>query len=143
MLRQFSPAVLLLALLSGVATQLTAQPRLDVRNRYERVMAVVPFIGKGTFDDPKRPMYAPTPAEVRLATTTHKGILAYTHLTSDDGTRALVEFVAIDRSAFQQILADRSIKAFLKGRDRREDFEAEFLRHKKDFDFALFGVRMP
>jgi hypothetical protein len=49
----------------------------------------------------------------------------------------------MDRSAFQQILADPSIKAFLKGRDRREVFEAEFLLHKKDFNFALFGVRMP
>lgn len=142
-MRQFSPAVLLLALLSGATTQLTAQPRVDVRSRYERVLAVVPFIGKGTFDDPKRPMYAPTQAELRLARTTRKGILAYMHVTSDDGTRALVEFVAMDRSAFQQILADPSIKAFLKGRDRREVFEAEFLLHKKDFNFALFGVRMP
>jgi len=142
-LRKFSPAILLLSLLCAPAIHLRAQPRVDVRSRYERVLAVVPFIGKGTFDDPKRPMYAPTPAELRLARTTRKGILAYMRVTSDDGTRALVEFVAMDRSAFQQILADPSIKAFLKGRDRREVFEAEFLLHKKDFNFALFGVRMP
>jgi hypothetical protein len=143
MIRRFSPAVLLVALLCAPTMQLTAQPRVDVRSRYERVMAIVPFIGKGTFDDPKRPMYAPTPSELQVATTTRKGIIAYTHVTSDDGTRALVEFVAIDRSAFQHILADPTVKAFLKGRDRREDLEAEFLRHKKNFNFALFGVRMP
>jgi hypothetical protein len=143
MIRQFSPAVLLLSLLSGLALQLEAQPRVDARNMYERVMAVVPIIGAGTFADPKRPMYSPTPAELHQATITRSGILGFTHVISDDGNFALVEFVARDRSAFQQILADTSIKAFLRGRDKREDMEAEFLKHKKDFDFAHFGVRMP
>jgi hypothetical protein len=142
MIRHFSTAVLLLALLSGVTTQLTAQPRVDARNMYERVMAVVPMIGKGTFDDPKRPMYAPTPSELHLATTTRRGILGFTQVLSDDGQFALVEFVARDRSAFQQMLADPSIKTFVRGRDKREDMEAEFLKHKKDFDFTKFGVRM-
>ena len=32
---------------------------------------------------------------------------------------------------------------FLKGRDKREDVEAEFKKQKKDFDFTSFGVRMP
>lgn len=140
MIRKFSPAVLLL---SFFCVQLRAQPRVDARSLYERVMAVVPLVGKGTFDDPKRPMYAPTPAEIHTAATTRTGILGFTHVMSDDGQFALVEFVARDRSAFEQILSDRSIKAFLKGRDRSEDVEAEFLKHKKDFDFAHFGVRMP
>jgi hypothetical protein len=109
---------------------------------YERVMAIVPLTGKGTFDDPKRPMYAPTPAELHTAAATRTGILGFTHVMSDDGQFALVEFVARDRSAFQRILADSSVKTFLRGRDKREDMEAEFLKHKKDFDFAHFGVRM-
>jgi hypothetical protein len=140
MIRKFSPAVLLLSFL---CTQLKAQPRVDARTTYERVMAVVPLTGTGTFADPKRPMYAPTPAALQQSATTRTGIIAFTHLMSDDGQFALVEFVARDRSAFQQILADPTIKAFLKGRDRREDMEAEFLKHKRDFDFAHFGVRMP
>lgn len=143
MIRKFSPAVLLLSLLGTLATRLQSQPRVDARNRYERVQAVVPLVGKGTFDDPKRPMYAPSPAELRLATTTGKGIIGFTHVMSDDGKLALVEYVARDRAAFQPILADPTIKAFLKGRNRREDVEAEFLLHKKNFNFALFGVRMP
>ena len=143
MMRAILPAILLLTLLCGAASELTAQPRVDARNSYERVMAVVPLTGSGTFADPKRPMYAPTPAEMQQATITRKGILGFTHVMSDDGTVALVEFVARDRAAFQQILGDRSIKAFLRGRDRREDMEAEFLKHKKNFNFATFGVRMP
>jgi hypothetical protein len=126
-----------------IIAPIQAQPRVDARSMYERVMAVVPLVGKGTFDDPKRPMYAPTPAEIHTAAATRTGILGFTHVMSDDGQFALVEFVARDRAAFQQILADPSIRAFLKGRDRREDVEAEFLKHKKDFDFAHFGVRMP
>ena len=143
MIRKFFPAVLLLSLLCVPARELRAQPRVDARNMYERVLAVVPMVGKGTFDDPKRPMYTPTPTELQLATTTRTGILGFAHVMSDDGNFALVEFVARDRAAFQRILADPSVKAFLRGKDKREDVEAEFLKHKKDFDFAHFGVRMP
>jgi hypothetical protein len=140
MIRKFSPAVLLLSVL---CVQLRAQPRVDARNMYERVMAVVPLTGSGTLDDPKRPMYAPTPAQIQTSMATRQGILGFMHVMSDDGQVALVEFVAKDRSAFQAILADTSVKSFLKGRDKREDIEAEFLKHKRDFDFAHFGVRMP
>jgi hypothetical protein len=140
MIQKFYPAVLFLSFL---CTQLRAQPRVDARNLYERVMAVVPLIGAGTLADPKRPMYAPTSAELQTANATRQGILAFTHVVSDDGNFALVEFVARDRAAFQHILTDSSVKSFLRGRDKREDMEAEFLKHKKDFDFAHFGVRMP
>jgi hypothetical protein len=141
MIRKFSLAVLLL---SFFCIHLKAQPRVDARSTYERVRAVVPvIIGQGTFDDPKRPMYAPSPAEVQAAMVTRQGILGFSYVASDDGHFALVEFVARDRSAFQAILADVSVKSFLKGRDKREDMEAEFLKHKKNFDFAHFGVRMP
>jgi hypothetical protein len=140
MIHKFSPVVLLL---SFVCVQANAQPRVDARNTYERVMAIVPLTGKGTFDDPKRPMYAPSPAELQASMSTRQGILGFMHVMSDDGQFALVEFVARDRAAFQHILADPSVKSFLKGRDKRQDIEAEFLKHKKDFDFAHFGVRMP
>ncbi len=140
MIRKFSPAVLLLSFLCA---QLRAQPRVDARNMYERVMAVVPvMVGQGTFDDPKRPMYAPSPAQVQASMASRQGILGFTYVMSDDGTLALVEFVARDRSAFQAILADATVKSFLKGRDRREDAETEFLLHKRNFNFAMFGVRM-
>jgi hypothetical protein len=118
-----------------------AQKKVDARMTYERVWAVVPMVGAGTLADPKRPMYAPLPFALSVISRT--GILGYTQLMSDDGKSALVEFVARDRSAFTDILADKNIKAFLKGRDKREDVEAEFKKQKKDFDFTSFGVRMP
>ena len=142
-MRAILPAVLLLTLLCGAASELPAQPRVDARNRYERIMAIVPFVGQGTFTDPKRPMYAPTPAQIQLAKTSGRGIIAFTYVASDDSTRALVEYVARDPTAFRQILADATIATFLKGRDPRAAVEAAFLQHKKNFNFALFGVRMP
>src|ERR1700682_2790274 len=74
-----------------------AQPRVDPRNMYERVLAVVPIVGTGTAGDMKRPMYAPTLGEVRPSAGT--GILGYTYVESDDHKFALVEFVARDRAA--------------------------------------------
>ena len=115
-----------------------AQYRVDARNMYERVLVIVPFTGAGTMADPKRPMYAPA----QIDPISRTGIIAYQCLTSDDGKLALCEFVAKDRSAFKSLLADHSIKAFLKGRDRIADAIAAFKALRKDFDPAHFGVRV-
>ena len=72
-----------------------AQRRVDPKFRYDRVIAVVPFAGKGTPADPKRPQYAPWPPSKDP-----NGILAFTYLPSDDGRLAIVEFVARNRAAF-------------------------------------------
>jgi len=90
-------------------------------------------------------MYTPLPSAFSsaAASRTRTGILAFTFVLSDDGQHALVEFVARDRAAFQQILADSSVKSFVKGKDKRADVETEFKKYKKDFDFRSFGVRMP
>jgi hypothetical protein len=132
----------LVAILFAVATCLLAQQKVDTRQLYERLYCVLPMnAGRGTWADPKRPMYAPSPAEMNSAFRT--GIIGYTHVLSDDGQSALVEFVARDASAFQHILADTSIKSFRKGKDKREDIEAEFRKHKKDFSFENFQVIVP
>lgn len=127
--------------LSAMAITTYGQPRVDPRNTYERVMAVVPIIGTGTAGDFKRPMYAPTLGDMHSNLGT--GIIGFTYVESDDHTLALAEFVARDRTALLPILNDPSIKAFLKGRDKRADIEKEFKLHKKDFDFEHFGVIMP
>src|SRR5690349_7808949 len=85
--------------------------RVDSRHMYERVLAVVPMVGKGTFSDPRRPLYAPLPSATNP--TTRTGMLGFTYVLSDDGQSALAEFVARDRSAFKDILNDKTIKAFL------------------------------
>jgi hypothetical protein len=126
------------AILLAIATCLPAQQKLDTRQLYERLYCVVPMTGTGTWADPKRPMYAPSPAQMNPASRT--GIIGFTHVLSDDGLSALVEFVARDAAAFAPIVADKSVKAFRKGQDKREDIEAEFRKHKKDFSFENFGM---
>jgi hypothetical protein len=108
---------------------------------YERVMAIVPIVGSGTAADPKRPMYAPMPSQ--MSATARTGIIAYNHVVSDDGKFALVEFVARDKSAFQQILADATITTFVKGKDSLANVSAAFQKLKKDFDITKFGVMVP
>jgi hypothetical protein len=130
-----------LTLFVSLCVPLAAQQRVSLFNRYERVMAIVPMTGAGTLDDPMRPLYAPAPKDMNPSAST--GILAFTFVTSDDGNLALVEFVARDRAAFQQILADTSITVFLKGRDKRADAQAAFAQYKKNFNFGTFGAVLP
>jgi hypothetical protein len=128
--------VIAVAGLSGLA----GQHKVDARNTYERLLCVVPMTGKGTFDDPRRPLYAPAPSQLNPVSRT--GILAFTHQLSDNGKSAIVEFVASDRASFNSIRADPSVKTFLKGKHNRDEIESECKKHKKDFNLDNFGVRM-
>jgi len=98
------------------------------------------MIGKGTPADPRRPQYAPWPPNPHG---TRTGIIAFNHQVSDDGKSALVEFIARDRSAFAAILADKSLKVFEKGKDKKADIELELKKYKKDFDLSKFGMVHP
>ncbi len=118
-----------------------AQPRVDPLNMYERVLLIVPVHGSGSAADPIRPMYAPLAAEIDPEG--RRGIMGFTAVYSDDGKFALIELVTRNRSLFATALADRGIKAFLKGRDKRSDAEAAFKLLKKDFSIANFGVIVP
>jgi len=73
------------------------------RNTDERLLAILPLVGKGTLADPKRPTYAPLAAAMPRT-----GIIAYHYVLSADGNSALVEFVAVHRSVFQTVLAGAS-----------------------------------
>jgi len=134
----YSTCVLILGALTPVAL---AQHKVDPRNTYERVLCIVPIVGTGTMADPRRPLYAPVPSQMRPGVRT--GILAYHSEESDDPKFALVEFVAADRAALKNILADVTVKSFLKGRDKHEDAEVEFKKLKKGFDSQRFFVRVP
>ena len=132
-----------LRLLSGLlvlAALVCAQHRVDPRNTYDRVICVVPIVGKGTPDDPKRPQYAPWPPNPPGSQT---GIIAFSQQLSDDGKFALVEFVARDRSAFAAILSDKQLKVFEKGKDKKDDVEKELKKYKKDFDLSTLGTVLP
>jgi hypothetical protein len=147
--------------LAVLASFLPAQRRVDPRNTYYRLICVVPVVGQGTGDDPRRPAYAPTPSEMKKVQESldaspeaagsegkpvpvSTAIIAFAQQISDDGQYALVEFVAHDRAAFQAILDDKSVKvAFEKGKHKREDIERELKKYKKEFNLDQFGVVMP
>ena len=116
------------------------QQKVDPRNTYERLICLVPMVGQGTAKDPKRPQYAPWPP---AAAKSPNGIIAYSLQVSDDGRLALVEFVARDRSAFQAILADKSVTVFDRKKDKKDDIDKELKKYKKDFDISNFGTVMP
>jgi hypothetical protein len=156
----------------ALAAVLSAQRRVDPRNTYVRVICVVPLVGEGTKDNPKRPQFVPESAVAAVSATRTSAvkspspaapgdapnlsyssqaseaskteILAFVQQVSDDGKYALVEFVARDRAAFAGIMADKSVKVlFEKDKAKKDDIERELKKYKKDFDLSDFGVVMP
>lgn len=120
------------------AAVLLAQPRVDPASVYERLICIVPMVGRGTPEDPRRPMFVPAPREAER--TAREGILAFSYQLSDDGQFALVEFVARSRAGFDLILksARSDVKAFVRGEARKEEIEREFRRYKRDFRLDQF-----
>jgi hypothetical protein len=129
----------------------TTQQRVDPTMTYHRVLAIVPLVGSGTAADPKRPMFAPTPQAASnnsqtaslntpQGTPIPKGIIAYQHQLSDDGTLALVEFVATDRSAFAELFAstDARVQYFEVGKSTQAEIQAAFQQKKAAFSFNTF-----
>lgn len=114
-------------------------PRVDSRNTYRRLIAVVPLVGSGTRADPVRPKYAPWPPATGASPT---DIIGYSQILSDDGKFAIVEFVARDRAAFESILSDRSIPVFEKGKDRPDDVETALKKYRKDFTLQKYAMVM-
>lgn len=147
---------LLLAVLF-ICASLNAQRRVDSRNMYQRVLAVVPMVGSGTLSDPMRPEYAPIPAASALTQSSanapispsdptpnlRQGIIAFSYVVSDDGKSALAEFVAVDLSAFKDLLADTTVKSFLKGRDSIADAVSAFQNYKQNFTLDQLGSIVP
>ena len=113
--------------------------QVDSRNQHERVIALVPFVGSGTMDDPKRPMFAPAPGQVNPGSTS--GIVAFHFEPTDDGTMAIVELVARDKAAFQPILTTTvsGVQVFLRGRDDKATVESTLQKYRKDFTVDGFG----
>jgi hypothetical protein len=141
-----------LALVSGLSGQVMRVPQELLG---ERLVAVVPVVGKGTPEDPFRPKYVtlpPSTAELiklrkegRLPVVVAKSdaeiiaeeklrIGAWTMVMADDGKRAIVEFVARDRAAFAEILKDASVRAVEKRKLGDEAELVELRKVKKDFD---------
>ena len=110
-----------------------AEQKLLPANLHERLIAIVPMVGSGTLNDPKRPLFAPL-------TPDPKGILSYSYELTDDKKFAIVEFVALNSKAFAPILADKRVqKTFQKDKDKRDDMEKELKKQKADFDLDKKG----
>ena len=114
------------------------QRKVDPKNTYNRVICVVPIVGKGTTDDPRRPQYAPWPNSQDP-----NGITGFFFQPSDDGKFAVAEFVSRNRLALQPILNDKSIKVFEEGRQSKASIESAIRPFRKDFDLTKFGMVMP
>lgn len=143
MRRPWCAITLLMAAGLTVTIPAAGQRRVDERNQGERLYAVVPLIGAGTPQDPKRPLFVPSPEERQRAEAGKTPIITnYSVVLSDDRKFALVELVADDAKALEAVLKSEraDVKRFdlQKGKAKAEDIEAEFRKYKKDFDFKKF-----
>lgn len=143
--RAVLPVVCLLAAVgSGFA-----QHRVDLANLYSRAYLIVPMIGSGTWDDPRRPMFAPPPQQMTPGTRT--GILAFNQVESDDGKFALIEIVAANKAELAsikgpiqaQLSAVPGFQLFDRSTTSPATVQSAFQAHKKNFDITKFRVVVP
>ncbi|MBI5280356.1 MAG: hypothetical protein HY858_01650 [Candidatus Solibacter usitatus] len=136
-----SKMVMVLAALGTIAV-----PRVwgQAHGGGRKVLAVVPMVGTGTYQDPQRPMFAPGPGEEGKAEA-----LSYSAMLSDDGLFAIVEFHAARPSIVSLRKLDEvaeskhpEVKAFDRSKHTKEEVEREIRKFKKDFDVEqLAGVK--
>jgi hypothetical protein len=95
----------------------------------------VPIASSPKAGDPQQPM-VPSTAVAR------PGIVSWSMQFTDDRNMAILQVVAIDRHAFDAILADKrsDIRVFEIGRDSKERIEKEIRKFKKDFNLDAFQV---
>lgn len=117
---------------------LPGQRRVDPRNSYYRVIAVVPLVAS-TNGAAAWPKYIPTEPS---AGSSAPAIIAFASELSDDGLHAVVELVGINRAALADILADKSVLAFEKSKVPRQEIEAAVRAFRKDFSLSRFGVNV-
>jgi hypothetical protein len=55
----------------------------------------------------------------------------------------LTELVARDMASLQPVLNDKTIKVFIKGKDKRADIETALRVYRKDFSLEKFGLVLP
>ena len=133
-------AILLLSL-----SALFAQNRVSPEMMYHRVWAIVPLVGKGTADDPRRPMFAPSPGEIaeKIKNGDRSGVISYSMQLSDDGKSALVEFVGAAPTDLKFIVNSKAagVTAFERGTATKGQIETEFRRYKAGITLDSLGGR--
>jgi hypothetical protein len=133
--------VLLLLLINT----LFAQNRVSREMMYHRVWAIVPLIGSGKPDDPKRPMFAPTLAEqtAKLKNGDRSGVIGFSMQVSDDGKSALVEFIGEKPSELKFIVNSQAagVMVFERGIATKAQIEAAFQKYKAGFTLNSLAGR--
>jgi hypothetical protein len=115
------------------------QARQVVRaQRYHRLICLVHLTGSGKKGDEIKAEYAPGVDAV----TSRDGIIAWSMQVADDGKMAILHLVAVDRSAFAPMLADKraEVRVFEIGVDKPEAIEKELKKFKKDFTLDAMKV---
>src|SRR5450432_493694 len=123
--------------LLALAATLPAQHRVDPRNSYYRVIAVVPLVA-GT-NGAAWPKHVPTTPS---AGPSAPGVFACACELSDDGHYAIVELVGTNRAALADVLADHApgVLVFEKGAVARQVIESAIQPFRKGFSLSRFGV---
>lgn len=85
-----------------------------------------------------RPEYVPGPSDKP----SRAGIIAWSVQPTDGGKMAIVHLVAVDRTAFAAILADKrpEIRVFEIGKVPPAAIEAEMRKYKQNFSLDSFKV---
>jgi len=144
-------SVFAILLMCWLVVPIVAQQRVSPNHRHERIRCVVPMVGSGSYDDPRHPAFvspqADNSAESLNPSDESSGkvpLLSYSYQLSDDGQFALVEFVALDKSAFDEIKAEaarQGFKVFEDGKQKKSDILREFRKYKKNYDFNMQEAR--
>ena len=126
-----------------------AQHQVDPTNMYARAYAITPMIGSGTWDDPRRPMFAPVPQTITPNSRT--GIIAFHYVESDDGRFGLIEIVAASQAQLAsitgplkaQVSAVPGLQFFDRNTTPITAVQAAFQSMRKNFDISQFFVVVP
>lgn len=122
-----------------------AQRRVSGAQMHERILAIVPIVGNGSLENPRRPMFAPLPSATSTADRT--GIVGFHAAISDDGNSALVEFVAVHPVALAAVRAAANqpgVKLFQGSTaTSAAQVQTEFQKYRKDFRFDRFILNVP
>jgi hypothetical protein len=134
--QMFRISIFCAIVLSFSSGSLFGQHTVDATQRYHRLICVVHLKGSGKKGDEVKPEYLPADIGSR------EGIIAWSMQMADDGKMAIVQYVAVDRHAFDAILTDErpDVRVFEIGVHGKDDIEKELKKFKKDFTLDSFKV---
>lgn len=125
-----------------------SQSHSDFHASHHRMICVVPLIGAGTVQDPRRPLLAPIAAQLHARqkpnplggyqSTLDSDLLSYQSVLTDDGQSAIVMFTAQSQSAVNVLRKQPGIlRVFDSQNSKAADLVPQLRQFKKDFDLQM------